>query len=220
MSPIWHAPHFDYDPIYRQMSTEELLPALECLSWDRLEATDLGESTAFTDLQIADLQKEIERRERLRALPDALPWPPAPTQELRAYWREIKDRVTLVDLWDQHFPSQPLRKSGRSWRGPCPLHGGDNPLSFSVYNGGRNWHCFVCGASGDLFAFAGLLWRTTRFGEIADHLAAEFGIEKTRVKVSRRPDPIGCRDSGQLLKPRKRQSFEPFERRNGELVRS
>ena len=180
MSPIWHAPHFDYDPIYRQMSTEELLPALECLSWDRLEATDLGESTAFTDLQIADLQTEIERRQRLRALPGAPAWPSEPTEELREFWRTIKESVLIPDFWAHYFPAFPLRKSGRDWRGPCPLHGGKNQTSLSIFSGGKRWHCFNCHQDGDIFTIAGMVYQTTRFNEIAVRLANEFGIDRPR----------------------------------------
>lgn len=166
------------DPIFRNMPTADLAPELECRQWDRLEAVFSGEDTSFIDLQLADLQRELARRERLRALPGAPQWPAEPTPEIRAYWAELKDRVTVLDLWHRHFPMQPPRKSGRNWRARCPLHAGDNPNSFGIYNGARNYHCFVCGASGDVFTLAGILYRTTRFAEIVDRLAAEFGIEK------------------------------------------
>ena len=38
-----------------------------------------------------------------------------------------------------------LHREGRSLRGPCPLHGGENPTRFSVYqraNGEWGWRCF------------------------------------------------------------------------------
>jgi hypothetical protein len=36
-------------------------------------------------------------------------------------------------------------------RGRCPIHGGDNPTAFSVSDDGQLFHCFVCGAGGDVF---------------------------------------------------------------------
>jgi DNA primase len=45
-----------------------------------------------------------------------------------------------------------LRRSGGSYRGPCPLHGGKNP-NFSVSPDKGFYHCFTCGESGDVFTF-------------------------------------------------------------------
>lgn len=42
-----------------------------------------------------------------------------------------------------------LRRCGSSLRGCCPFHGGRNPTSFSV-TPGVAYHCFSCGAAGDL----------------------------------------------------------------------
>ncbi|MCA0376374.1 MAG: DNA primase [Gemmatimonadetes bacterium] len=55
----------------------------------------------------------------------------------------------------------PLRRSGGSWRGPCPFHQGKNP-NFSVTPSTGTYHCFVCHESGDVFTFVrkrlGLDW--------------------------------------------------------------
>ena len=39
--------------------------------------------------------------------------------------------------------------TGRRTR--CPIHGGDNPTAFSVTDDGQRFHCFACGAGGDVF---------------------------------------------------------------------
>jgi hypothetical protein len=47
-----------------------------------------------------------------------------------------------------------LERSGvplKGKRGRCPIHGGDNPTAFSVTDDGQLFHCFVCGAGGDVF---------------------------------------------------------------------
>lgn len=214
-----------FDPVFALHGTEDLIRAAECLRWDRIECEASNESEpmrsnglAFLDLQLASIAHELARRERFRGLPGAPDWPPEPTEERRQFVRDIKDRVTVLDLYEQHFPMQPLRKAGKSWRGRCVFHGGNNPDALSVFNDGRSWYCYNCGAGGDVFTMAGLLYRTTNFPEIADRLAAEFGIEKPAPDYSRNQKPLGESISGIVLKPKKR-SFEPFERRNGELVR-
>lgn len=50
-----------------------------------------------------------------------------------------------------------LHREGSEWRGPCPLHGGDNHSGFAVYSGrdgSERWTCFTgdCG-SGDAITF-------------------------------------------------------------------
>lgn len=51
-----------------------------------------------------------------------------------------------------------LTRSGRSWRGACPIHGGDNESAFAIYEkdaGEQRWKCFSgdCGG-GDLIDLA------------------------------------------------------------------
>lgn len=41
-----------------------------------------------------------------------------------------------------------LRRTGNSWRGPCPIHGGEGP-NFVIYLSRGIFNCFVCGAKGD-----------------------------------------------------------------------
>jgi DNA primase len=45
-----------------------------------------------------------------------------------------------------------LRPAGREWTGCCPFHSDRSP-SFTVFNGGRRFHCFGCGAAGDVIDF-------------------------------------------------------------------
>jgi len=62
---------------------------------------------------------------------------------------EIRGRADLVEIVAEHSP---LRRSGRTFRGPCPLHGGEGP-NFSVDPARNIFKCFVCGEGGDVFAF-------------------------------------------------------------------
>lgn len=45
-----------------------------------------------------------------------------------------------------------LKRSGRTFRGPCPLHGGDGP-NFSVDPAKGYYKCFVCGEGGTVYTF-------------------------------------------------------------------
>jgi DNA primase len=45
-----------------------------------------------------------------------------------------------------------LRKAGTEWTACCPFHTDRSP-SFTIFDGGRRFHCFGCGASGDVLDF-------------------------------------------------------------------
>ena len=66
----------------------------------------------------------------------------------------IVDRTDLVDLVQK--AGGMLKRAGREWRCSCPLHGGDNPTGFAVYedSGHARWKCWTndCG-QGDALDF-------------------------------------------------------------------
>lgn len=62
---------------------------------------------------------------------------------------EVRQRADLVEMVSEHTR---LKRSGRTWRGPCPLHGGEGP-NFSVDPAKNLFKCFTCGESGDVFSF-------------------------------------------------------------------
>jgi DNA primase len=45
-----------------------------------------------------------------------------------------------------------LRPAGKEWVACCPFHSDRSP-SFTIFDGGRRFHCFGCGASGDVLDF-------------------------------------------------------------------
>lgn len=45
-----------------------------------------------------------------------------------------------------------LRTAGAEWVACCPFHADRSP-SFTIYDGGRRFHCFGCGAGGDVLDF-------------------------------------------------------------------
>lgn len=45
-----------------------------------------------------------------------------------------------------------LQRSGNEWKGCCPFHADSSP-SFTIFAHGQRFHCFGCGASGDVLDF-------------------------------------------------------------------
>jgi DNA primase len=62
---------------------------------------------------------------------------------------QVRQQADLVEIVSEHTR---LKRSGRTFRGPCPLHGGDGP-NFSVDPAKGYYKCFVCGEGGTVFTF-------------------------------------------------------------------
>lgn len=60
-------------------------------------------------------------------------------------WEEVIARHGLAVRWQ-----------GSQWRGPCPLHRGDNVSAFTI-TPQHGFHCFACGRSGGLRTFLRLV---------------------------------------------------------------
>ncbi len=61
----------------------------------------------------------------------------------------IRRSVDIVDIIQQYVS---LKKQGRNYFGLCPFHGEKTP-SFSVSPEKQIYHCFGCGAGGNVFSF-------------------------------------------------------------------
>ncbi|MFS0780882.1 DNA primase [Bacillus sp. 1P06AnD] len=61
----------------------------------------------------------------------------------------IKSSVDIVDVINDYVQ---LKKQGRNYFGLCPFHGENTP-SFSVSPDKQIFHCFGCGAGGNVFTF-------------------------------------------------------------------
>ncbi|MBN8597658.1 MAG: DNA primase [Planctomycetes bacterium] len=68
-----------------------------------------------------------------------------------------------------------LKPKGREYAGLCPFHDDHNP-SMGVVPHKQIFHCFVCGASGDVFTFVRKFHRM-EFREALEYLAQRAGIE-------------------------------------------
>ena len=56
------------------------------------------------------------------------------------------------DIESTIAPYVALRRSGRNLVGLCPFHGEKTP-SFTVYTDQQHYHCYGCGAGGDVITF-------------------------------------------------------------------
>lgn len=86
-----------------------------------------------------------------------------------------------------------LRRSGQGWTGCCPLHPDRTP-SFTIYDEGRRFHCFGCGATGDVLDFVQRAYRVT-LREAARMLAGD-AVPRLEATVARQfSEPAKGRDT-------------------------
>jgi DNA primase len=85
---------------------------------------------------------------------------------------QVKDRVDIADIVSHHVS---LTRAGQNLKGLCPFHQEKHP-SFTVSPSRQIFHCFGCGAGGNVFTF---LTRITgdSFPEVVRDLGRKVGIE-------------------------------------------
>ncbi|WP_199028891.1 DNA primase [Ralstonia sp. ASV6] len=88
-----------------------------------------------------------------------------------AFLSDVRDRHDVVDLVGRYVQ---LKKAGANYSGLCPFHSEKSP-SFSVSPTKQFYHCFGCGAHGDVFGF--LMAHTgMTFVEAVEELAQAAGM--------------------------------------------
>jgi DNA primase len=92
---------------------------------------------------------------------------------------EIKDRASIIEVVSD-FVS--LKKSGKNYLGLCPFHSEKTP-SFTVNEEKGIFHCFGCGAGGNVFNF---LMRANHlnFPEAVKELAQRYGVTLPKRELS------------------------------------
>jgi DNA primase len=91
---------------------------------------------------------------------------------------ELRGRLTLSDIIGRKVK---LTRAGREFKACCPFHGEKSP-SFYVNDAKGFFHCFGCGAHGDVVSFR-MRHDNVTFIEAVESLAAEAGLEVPK------PDP-------------------------------
>ena len=85
----------------------------------------------------------------------------------------VRGSITLSDVVKQHVDLED--KGDGQWMGCCPFHD-DNSPSMSVSDEKGVYHCFSCGASGDVFKFVSEK-EGMSFPEALEYIAEEGGID-------------------------------------------
>lgn len=81
---------------------------------------------------------------------------------------EIKDLYSMVDILERYGLPQPNRAGFIS----CPFHKGDREASMKIYP--KDFHCFGCGANGDIFTFV-MMMENLSFRETFKELGGTYG---------------------------------------------
>ena len=105
---------------------------------------------------------------------------------------EVRSRNDIVDVIGEYVH---LQKKGSGYMGLCPFHNEKSP-SFSVSGSKQMYHCFGCGAGGDVFTFL-MKYDNLTFGEAIKELAQRGGI--TLPDEDDSPAARKMRDKRQIL---------------------
>ena len=85
---------------------------------------------------------------------------------------DLKAQADIVQVVQDYVP---LKKAGNSYKGLCPFHSEKTP-SFHVHRDKGFFHCFGCGAGGDVLKFLELQEKLG-FQDAVRQLAQRFGVE-------------------------------------------
>jgi DNA primase len=94
---------------------------------------------------------------------------------------EIRNSVDIVDYINQFVP---LKKVGKNYVGLCPFHTEKTP-SFTVSPDKQLYHCFGCGAGGNLFNFI-MQYEKVSFIEAVRKIAEYAGVELPKPEKAER----------------------------------
>lgn len=96
----------------------------------------------------------------------------------RSFIDDLIARTDIVDLINQRVK---LKKAGRDYQACCPFHHEKTP-SFSVSQSKQFYHCFGCGAHGNVISFL-MEYDKLEFPEAIEELAAMQGLDVPRENV-------------------------------------
>ncbi|MCK5391150.1 MAG: DNA primase [Deltaproteobacteria bacterium] len=94
--------------------------------------------------------------------------------------KEIKGRLSIINLVESYTS---VKKTGKGYVGLCPFHDDSNP-SMHVDEEKGLFHCFSCGAGGDIFGFY-MRYNNLTFPEAFSELA-----KKADVNIERQPESV------------------------------
>ncbi len=107
----------------------------------------------------------------------------------------VKEQADIVRIVGEYVK---LRKSGaQNFQGLCPFHQEKSP-SFSVHATRQFFHCFGCGASGDVFAFVQKL-ENISFPEAVRLIAEKLNIPMPKMTYSSPEEARAAKMRGGLI---------------------
>ena len=92
---------------------------------------------------------------------------------------EVRSRNDIVDVISEYAG---LKKAGNSYKCCCPFHSEKTP-SFTVSREKQMYHCFGCGAGGNVYTFI-MKYENFTFPEAIDFLAKRAGITLPEKEMS------------------------------------
>jgi DNA primase len=87
-------------------------------------------------------------------------------------WDEIKSKLTISDVIADYLP---IQSAGANYRCLCPFHDDKKP-SMMLNNQKGIWHCFVCGAGGDIFKFVAE-YENINKRQVLEKLSKKAGVQ-------------------------------------------
>ena len=103
---------------------------------------------------------------------------------------EVRSRCDIVELVSSYLPE--LSKRGATYKCCCPFHNEKTP-SFTVNQERQIYHCFGCGANGDVFSFV------QEYDKLDFLSAVQFLADRTGVKIVYKNSDIKNKDSKDTL---------------------
>jgi DNA primase len=96
-------------------------------------------------------------------------------------FRLLREQITMREVL-QLLQFEPTVRRGDQWRGPCPVHGSQNPRSrsFSVNMRLGRYHCFACGSRGHAMELWSAVHGVSLYSAAMD-LCELLGLDPPRV---------------------------------------
>jgi len=115
---------------------------------------------------------------------------------MNTFTESVRNTADIVQVVSDYVS---LKGAGSAFKGLCPFHSEKTP-SFSVHREKQIFHCFGCGAGGDVFSFV-MLAEKVPFPEAVRIIAEKFGVPV--------PDRSGLEDK---QFDQRKQLFEIYDR--------
>ena len=109
----------------------------------------------------------------------------------------IDDLLSKIDIIEVIGNAIQLKKHGNGYKGLCPFHSENTP-SFNVSNTKQFYHCFGCGASGDVIKFLREHDGLT-FMEAVEKLAYMANVEMPKGNTNKRDSSKNLLDTNELV---------------------